>query len=487
MAEFFKNLFKSSLVYGLGAIAGPIVAFFLLPVYTRYLTPSDYGILETLVTTTSILSIFLIFGMDNSLFRFSFDSEDQMEQRRVLATSGVFLWTLAFSVTAALISKAGFFSELMFHDKSYATLLIISFLSAAVVSIHKVPMTIFRIYGEPTKYAIISIALTLLTALFCVLFVVSFKKGVLGVMTGTLIAAVIAASVAHYLIRARLSFDISFALLMRMLRFATPVIPAGLSLWILGLSDRYFLIAYGTTREVGLYSIGAKFASIVGLGIMAFRLAWPQSAYSILNQENRDKLYARTLTYFIAAACSVVLVISLFANELLILMTTEQFYAGAKVIPLLALGLVFDGAYTIFAIGMGVTKKNAMIFPVTAIPAGINLILNYLLIPNYGMMGAAWATLVSYVIMAFLSWLASERVYHVNYEWSRLGKILSVTVGILLMSRIVTFENPYYSVPGKIGLLALYVIVLCFLDFRNTEEYGSIKRLFFGRSVTGQH
>jgi O-antigen/teichoic acid export membrane protein len=480
MLGFFRNLIKGAFIYGLGAIAGPIVGFFLLPVYTRFLTPSDYGILEALVTTSSIITIFLIFGMDNSLFRFSFDAKDEQYQKRVLATVSIFLWSLAILVTLILVLNADFISRLMFHHGGYTILVDITIVSAAVAAIYKIPMSMFRIHNQPTKYTVISVVQVLLTCSLCIFFVVFLKKGVLGVMAGTLMATTVATLLAYHLIRGHVSPGFSFGLLKSMLKYSIPIIPAGLALWILSLSDRYFLLAYSTTTELGLYSIGARFASIVSLAITAFTLAWPQAAFSVLgeDQHNRNKLYARTLTYFMFAGCSIVLALSLFGNELVALMTTEEFFGGAKVIPILGLGLVFNGCYTIFAIGMNITKKMRAIFLVTAIPAGLNLVLNYFLIPPYGMMGAAWATLISYVLMAFLSWRASERVYHIDYEWRSVSKVFLVMLAIFGVSRLVTFEQLYYSIPIKLGLVATYFAILYLMKFPTREEYKSLKEIF---------
>lgn len=477
MPIFLKSLVKGSLIYGLGAVAGSIVSFFLLPIYTRFLTPSDYGIYEILNTTISILTILYIFGMDNSLFRFSFDSKNENYRKCVLATTNIFIWSSTILATFVLLVNAEFLSRLLFHQKDYAFLLSLAFASAAIIAIYKIPMSIFRIENEPAKYSIISILQILLTASICILLVAVLKKGVLGIMAGHLIAVAGVTLAAYYLVRSRMNLGFSFDLLKRMIKYALPVIPAGLALWILNLSDRYFLLAYSTTTELGLYGVGAKLASPVSLLIMAFRLAWPQAAFSVLNHDNKNRLYAQTLTYFIATTCSIVLGLSLFSDELVSLMTTENFFSAAKVIPILGLGLVFDGCYTIFAIGMNITKKMGMLFPVTAVPAGINLVLNYFLIPPYGMMGAAWATLISYLLMALLSWRASERVYPIKYEWRRIGRVFGVMLGILLVSKFIHFEQHYFSIPVKFGLFLLYFVIVYAANFSREKEGKYIKSI----------
>ncbi len=256
-----------------------------------------------------------------------------------------------------------------------------------------------------------------------------------------------------------------------MIRYSAPVVPAGLALWVLSLSDRYFLIWYSTQAELGLYSIGAKFASIVAIGIAAFRLAWPQAAYSIIKEKNKNTIYARALTYFLFLSSGVTIGISLFGKELVSLMTASDFHEAYSVIPILSLGFVFNGCYTILAIGMGLKKQNFMLFPATVIPAIVNLILNYYLIPDFGMHGAAWATLLSYLLMAGLTWLASERVHHIDYEWKKIIIILAVTAGILLINWYLNIAIIYITILIKLCLSALYFLILRLLNIPNKVEY----------------
>ncbi|GAH60177.1 unnamed protein product, partial [marine sediment metagenome] len=293
------------------------------------------------------------------------------------------------------------------------------FLLSGLTAFFKVPMLLFRIKREAVKYSVISILNVLLVASLSIFFVVGLRKGVLGIMEGRTIAKIIILLVTYYLIRKDLIFGFSLNLLKEMLRYAIPIIPAGLMLWILSLSDRYFLLKLADPVELGLYSVGMRFASIIAIAIGAFRLGWGEFAFSRLNRKDRDIIYSRTLTYFIFVTCLILLGLSLFGKELVMLMTTKEYLRASSVIPILGLGIIFSGCYSIFGIGMNITKKMKAIFPITAIPAGLNLFLNYIFIPLYGMIGAAYTTLFSYFLMAILTWYASQKVYPVQYEWKR--------------------------------------------------------------------
>ena len=478
MLEFFEKLIKSSFIYGLGAVLSSFIGFFLLPVYTRFLTPSDYGIMETLGATTSILTTFLIFSMDSALFRFSFDSKDESQRKLVVGTTNAFLWCIAILAIIILGLNTGFISQLIFHNKDYIVFLNVSFVTVGVSLIYMIPRNIFRIYNQPVKYIVNSTILIILTAALCILFVVILKKGILGVLLGTLIATAVSTIQAFIMVRNLVSFKLSFKLLKKMLTYAIPLMPGGLLFWILNLSDTYLLLNYSSSAELGVYSVANKFASVVSLAIGSFTLAWPQAAFSILHQDNKNKIYARALSYFVLVSCSIVLVLSLFSRELVTLMTTPNFYNAAQVIPILSLALVFNGCYVIFTIGISVTKKTGMMFVITGIPAVINLILNYLLIPSYGMVAACWTDLGCFVLMAFLSWWTSERVYHIDYEWKSLGIILGLTIIFICVGTLFTFGHLYYSLPIRLFLIiAFFSLLIYLLKLPIKEGYRSIKQM----------
>ena len=470
MLAQFKTLVKTSSVYGLGAVGGSILGFFLLPIYTRFLSPSDFGILETLITITSILTIFLIFGMDGSFFRFSFDSQDVAHKKQVVATTTMFLSILGLVVTLALLTNSAAINRVIFGGEDYTFLLQLTFVFAAMTAVLKIPMSIFRIRREPAKYAIVAIFHIFLTASLCIFLIVGLGRGVQGKVEGMTIAIAIILAIAYCLTRKHISFRPSASLLKRMLKYAIPLIPTGLSLWILSLSDRLFLLHFADTTELGLYAIGMRFAMMITLVIGAFGLGWGEFAFSLLRQDNRNQIYSRTLTYFVFVTGVILLGLSLFAEELVSLMTTPEFLKASTVIPILGLAMIFNGCHTVLAIGLNITKKMGAIFPVTAISAVLNLILNYLLIPQYGMMGAAVATLISYLLMAVLMWYASQRVYPIKYEWGRIGKVFFSIGMLLLISKFVVIDVFYLSVLFNIGLFVLFFPLLYLIKFLNDEE-----------------
>jgi len=478
MYKDFKKLFQTSFIYGLGSIGGSIVGFFLLPIYTRFLHPADYGILAILTTTSSIITIFLIFGMDNSFGRFYFDSQTEEYKKQVLSTTAIFLICLAGVVIPILLIGSNFLNGFLFGQNNYTFLLQLVFLLSGLTAFFKVPMLAFRLKREAVKYSTISILNILLIASLNIFFVVGLRKGVLGIMEGRTIAQIVILLIAYYLIRKDLNFNFSLNLLKKMLQYAIPLIPSGLMLWILSLSDRYFLLKLADPIEVGLYSVGVKFASILAIAIGAFNLGYGEFVFSRLNQNNRDKIYSRTFTYYIFVTCLILLCLSLFGKEVVMLMTTKEYLRASSVIPILGLGFIVNGCRSIFSIGMHITKKIKAFFPITLIAAVLNLFLNYIFIPLYGMTGAAYTSLFSYCLMTILIWCASQKVYKLQYEWKRVGKIFFSMGAIFIISKIITLDQLLFSIIFKFGLVGLYFLLLYLIKLPTNGEKEKIKYLF---------
>ncbi len=477
MYKDFKKLFQTSFIYGVGSMGGAMVAFFLLPVYTRFLHPADYGVLEILTTTSSIIIIFLTFGMDNAFGRFYFDSQNEEYKKQVLSTTAIFLICLAGLVVPILLVSSNILNKFLFGQNNHIVLLQLAFLLSGFVVVSKVPMLAFRFKRKAVKYSIISILNILLVASLNIFFVVGLRKGVLGIMEGRTIAQIVILLITYYLIRKDLNFNFSLNLLKEMLRYAILLIPYGLMLWILGLSDRYFLLKFADPIEVGLYSVGVRFASVLAIAIVAFNLGYGEFVFSRLNRNDRDKIYCRTFTYYIFVTCLIFLCLSLFAKEVVMLMTTKEYLRASSVIPILGLGFIVDGCCGIFSIGMHITKKIKALFPITLIAAVLNLILNYIFIPLYGMIGAAYTTLISYCLMAILIWYASQKVYAIQYEWKRVGKIFFSMGVIFVVSKIIIIDKMVFSLIFKFGLVGLFFLLLYFIKFPTNEEKEKIKYL----------
>jgi O-antigen/teichoic acid export membrane protein len=220
-------------------------------------------------------------------------------------------------------------------------------------------------------------------------------------------------------------------------RFGLPLVPTALFLWVTNFSDRFFLVKLADVAEAGLYSVGVRVASAMVLLLTAFRMAWPAFAYSIRDDTEARRTYAYVLSYLTVVTAWVALGLTLLSPWLVDLLAAAAFAESSRVVGPLAFSTVAYAAYIVFAIGVGRSRRTQFNWVVTGVAAAVNLALNLALIPHYGMMGAAVATLAAYSAMAVgMAWWA-QRVYPVPYQWRRVVTAALVAVALAAAGKLV--------------------------------------------------
>jgi O-antigen/teichoic acid export membrane protein len=297
--------------------------------------------------------------------------------------------------------------------------------------------SLFRVEERSTAFVSASLANILLTIGVTLLLVVALDQGPIGVIvgnfTGTLLVYV--ALVGYRREQLGLQFDRS--LLREMNRFGVPLIPTALFLWITNFSDRLFLVRLADTTEVGLYSVGVRIASAMVLLLTAFRLAWPAFAYSIEDESEARRTYAFVLTYLVLLTTWVAAGLALLSPWIVDWIAAPAFAESSRVVGPLAFAAVAFGAYIVVAIGVGRARRTQFNWVVTGAAAAVNVALNLILIPPYGMMGAAVATVAAYATMfAGMSWWA-QRIYPVPYQWRRVLTAAIVGVALVVAGKLI--------------------------------------------------
>jgi O-antigen/teichoic acid export membrane protein len=431
-----RRLGKHSVVYGLGGLVSRILAVLLLPLYTRYLSPSDYGKVETLIALTTVLGIVLRMGLHSAFFRFYFDSPEPEHRRLVLRTS---FWFTMGAATAGLVAGlllSGPIADLLFGSADDSELVMAAFVGLWAGMNYEQLTSLFRVEERSVAFVSASLANVLLTIGATLLLVVALEQGPIGVIvgnfTGTLLVYV--ALVGYR--REQLGLQFDRALLREMNRFGVPLVPTALFLWVTNFSDRLFLVQLDGTTEVGLYSVGVRIASAMVLILTAFRLAWPAFAYSIEDEREARQTYAFVLTYLVLFTTWVATGLALLSPWIVDWIAAPSFAESSRVVGPLAFAAVAFGAYIVVAIGVGRARRTQFNWVVTGAAAAVNVALNLLLIPPYGMMGAAVATVAAYGTMfAGMAWWA-QRIYPVPYQWRRVATAALVGVALVVAGKL---------------------------------------------------
>ena len=465
-----RRLGRHSVIYGLGGIVSRLLAVFLLPLYTRYLDRADFGAVGMIVAMTAVLVTVLRLGISSAFFRFYFDSREPAQRRLVVRTSFWFTMASATLGLVAGVALAAPLAEVLGVDD--ANLVRAGFVAVWAQMNYEQLTALFRVEERSTAYVLASLANIAVTVGATVLLVVALEKGAIGVIVGSFTGTLVVYLALLAVHREQLGLQFSRPLLREMNRFGIPLVPAALALILVNFSDRFFLVHLDGLAEVGLYEIGVRIASAMVLLLTAFRLAWPAFAYSIEDDDEAKQTYSFVLTYLVLIASWLALALGLLAPWLVRLLTQPQFYAGQRVVPLLAFGVVAYAAYIVMAIGVGRAKRTQFNWAITGVAAALNVALNLILIPPYGMMGAAVATVAAYVVMFLaMTWYA-QRVFPVTYQWRRVLTAAGAAVALLLLGKGVGG-----GLAAALALVAVYPLTLLVLGFYLPAERTYLRRL----------
>jgi O-antigen/teichoic acid export membrane protein len=452
------RLGRHSLVYGLGGLVSRILAVLLLPLYTRYLTPADYGKIETLVALTTVLAIVLRAGISSAFFRFYFDSPEPERRRTVLRTS--FWFTMATSTIglAAVVALAVPISDALFGSGGAANLVRASGVALWAQMNYEQLTSLFRVEERSTAFVSASLANVLLTIGATVWLVVIADKGPLGVIVGNFTGTLVVYLALLGYRREQLGLEFDRKLLREMNRFGIPLVPSALFLWVTNFSDRIFLVKLADTHEVGLYSVGVRIASAMVLLLTAFRMAWPAFAYSIEDDREARRTYSFVLTYLVLVATWMATALALLSPWIVRWIASPAFEESSRVVGPLAFSTVAFAGYIVVAIGVGRARRTQFNWVVTGAAAVVNVALNLLLIPPYGMMGAAVATIAAYTTMFVgMSWW-SQQIYRVPYQWRRVATAVGVGVALVVAGKLAGGGLPVaalFSLAYPLALLPL--------------------------------
>lgn len=456
LEKHFIGLSKDSLIYGIGNAVLKILALITAPIFTRLFVPAEYGIISLIASVISFLSLFLIFGMDNAVFVSYYEYK---KERKIVVSSAfwfLFFWGLLLVGPATLF--AGNISLLVFKTSSYSLLFIITLWTAYLTLLISLAKIVFRLEFRAKIFTIVSTINAVLTTGLMILFVVYFKQGLTGYFLGSLIGTFVTMLVALYFIRHNLRWTISWKRLKEMLVFGAMYVPASLSFFVFDLSDRFFLNHYRSLTEIGLYSIGINIASLLVFFSFALSQAWsPQVMKMYFSSKNIYRQFVpRFFVYYLIFFFSLAALVTLFGPEILRILTTPKFFPAATVIGPLSLAMVFAATNQVTSLGINIARKTKYFALYTGLAALLNICLNFILIPKYGMIGAGWATAFSYLFLTVVYFLCSQKFIYLKIDWQKIFKLVLLSLAVIILSPLLW----NYSFGVNLAIKFLEIIAL---------------------------
>lgn len=433
----FRRLAKDIAVYGAGDLLFKFVGFAVFPIYAHVFSVEDFGIMALGMVTAGLVSIIANLGLNNAVQRFYWDPLTKENDQPMIISTGLFVLCIWSIVLVGILVGVLYHTHGIIYARYKLAWMILALALLTVIpeQVLQYALDTIRLHFAPWKYTLVSFLKNFLGVALGLVLILAFEIGVVGVFWGGFVAALVGVPVALFLIRKDLAWRLDSSAARQLLGFGYPFIFAGAAYWIFGSMDRWMLAELSDNVQVGLYSIAFKLAGIMIFVNTAFGQAWSPMAIKILRDEpNYRELYGKLLTswfYFLALVGSG---IALFGYEALYVLTPAEYWPAASVVGAIAMGLVLSGTTQITMVGISLERKTKLLAVSAWATAIVNFLLNWLLIPYWGALGAAIATFLSYGLLTGMLLFWSQSLHPIPLEKSKLIFCVIVVGAMLVLS-----------------------------------------------------
>lgn len=425
LTSAYRDLLKHSSIYGLGHILSRLASVVLLPVYTRYLTPADYGCIALLDLTAAVLTIFVGSGMASAVTRYHFEWDEPAKRGRVWWTGLTFVAVMATVLVVPAWFARGVLAELTLgpdiaEGPFYFTLALPTIWFGTVTQVAAAYLRVQKWSGLVVGLSLVRLLLNIAINVY---FLVVLGLGVAGLLWGNLIASVVTMAAmwgVFAMSEGRYRFD--WPLARALWRYGAPLIVTSLLALIMHDADRYLLRLFLDLHDVGVYSLAYNIGhSVEAMCVMPFASIWGVVVFEIAARPDAKQVYAQVFEYFVFGLGLVMFGVCLFAKPLLAVLADEQYAGAADLVPVVCLAYLFFGLHDHFRVPALIAKRTVSLLPAFVVAAAANLGLNFALIPVMGASGAAWASVVTFAIFSFVGLWRYRLIDRYPYPLARCG------------------------------------------------------------------
>jgi O-antigen/teichoic acid export membrane protein len=471
----FKNLLQHSIIYGISSILQNAAGFFLLPLYTAYLTVSELGLLEIVIVSISILFTLLQLGLGSALFKYySYDShsDNAREKNKLIISSSVyFLAIFSLAAVSSLYFIRQNISELLFGSAIYADLITLMLITVFFQLFWVMPTAYLRIQNKSIYLSILNATKFFIQISITIYAVAVLNGKIAGVVTARVITAILFAFLFTWSIKQLLSRSFSAETVRELLSYSIYLVPVSVGSLILLMSSRYFILLFHDSQALGYFSVANRIATILLLAISGFQRAWPSIMFRIKNKPDAKQYYSKIFSYYLITFSFLSMILTFYSQEIVLLLSNEEYLSAVGLIPILSFSFLFYGFFYSGTVGINIYKKTYYQTIAMVVGAIFNLVLNFILTPAYGIMGTSVAIFISFAIVGLLAFRFSQRIYHIPIEWKRII-LLAANLIIVLMLYLIGLQsiNPLNFITKTVLLLILFPASLYITGVFTREE-----------------
>lgn len=456
-----KDFFKAFLSFGLATSIQKLLGFIILPIYTRYFNKVEYGIIDMVATVLSIAAIFGLLQLETALQRYYYEYKGL---KRKLLVSNIYMMIAGLSIMIGILLfvLAPLISNSLFGSVEYAILLRIASIQLPLNNINMLGLVLLRFEKENFKFLKVILVNVFFSLLLVYLFIIRFEIGLSGVFYAQIGAIFISSSLATYYIRNFVVIKHSKLIARISLKFALPQFPARVGSIVLGQANRFFMLAYLSLGAIGIYSVSMKLASSIQLINTAFILAWGPFMNAQFKNKNNKQVFANVFPLVVGGTFLFVCLITLYSQEMVQLLATEEFYSSYKYVGGLALFFSLYIIKEVVDIGPRIREKTKFISYNFFLSVIVNVVCLYIFIQLFALEGVVLSMIITNLFLVIISWIVSNRLYYIPFN---IFHFVILIIPALILSISMMILNLDLIVRSSIAIVCLVFYSVLLLKF----------------------
>jgi O-antigen/teichoic acid export membrane protein len=469
-----RELIKSFFSFGLATVIERVIAFLLLPIYTRYFTTAEFGVFDLITVVIGIVIIFAHLQLETSLQRYYFDYEGD-EKNLFISTIVITMTILSVILTVILTLGATLISDLVLKNSQYSHLFKLAAVQIPFTNYSMLALVILRYEKKNKLFTIMIVAKMFVTVLFTLIFVAWLKMGLNGVFYAQLLGLIVSSILLFFSIRDFSTFKISNDLLKKAFAYAIPQFPARIGSVLLTYANRFFMVGYLTLSAIGIYSLSLKLASVLQIVYAAFVMAWAPFMFEQRKKDNHKEIFAKVLLLTASPLFLLVSIISIFSKELVYIAASPKFLTAHHYLGALCLYFALFIFKEIVDIGPKFTEKTKYLSYTFFLSVVVNFVSLYFSVKLYGVEGVVYSMLLTNAVLLVTSWIISNKLYYIPYN---IWQFILMALPAFVLSILTMYMMPSLLVKMLILIVVtIYYGVACLKYFKLFKSSNSIYKV----------
>lgn len=472
-----NKIVKNSIIFSIFSFLVNGINFILIPLFTKYLSVEEYGIVASVTLSITFFTAFFTFGLNGAFSRIYFEIDDPNEKLSLLNTSFLTNIILAAVITSTILFTNGLFLDHVFKSIKYEPLIKYSIFISFFNIFSIAQLSYLLVKGEALKYRILTSAYFILNTLFTIVNLSVFKMGIIGILKSQIYSNLIL-SIYYVLTTVKVSnklFNVKYSI--KLLFFGIPIMFYTIFGMLLDQSSKYFVERYLSLKDLGIYNLAYQFSSIITLINSAINMAWVPIYFEESKVDENSEKFRTFSKYIFQIVSLIALCISVYHKYILKIFINKNYENATIFIPIFVYIFVLSHTYWFLFINPIFQAKKTKYLPFIALISGLaSIVICILFIPRFGIYGAIFSVLFGYLIMNLCGFLVVNKFLKLRYDHLKLFSIYILSLVFFLISIFLTNKSIFIEIFLKSLLVLIYLRVVFYFKFFDLNELKLLRR-----------